>query len=1020
MAMSLPKTFALASLAAILALPTGASAQPVSYRDSFPVGDNGLCEAQIQPPAPGASLFDRSYALICRDASAPVGSLKVMRKRDQDEGAVTAELGNCVAEENAEGIPADIQTLVCTNEETGIRRVALTGTRSGKLYIAEAVASYRDAAELGMLSVYTDQVASGDVEIPLTQASDARAFARAQARAIDVNAALDEAYRRSNQGNFAEAAEFFAQSSTTLGGVSAIEARLNEALQQSNLGNYAVAEERFDALRPAAQEDPVLARMLRNFEAIHYLNTGRTPLALDLLERPLAERAVGTQLRELVIGDALARRLTAEQNSVFAGTQELSSLERAELLDGQAAYLRAAALRMMGRGDDAVTALRESDATLASVRDGRIVSILWLRAQVLGELAENLERSGDIAGAEGLHQEAITLLEDNYPGSPALLSARAQLAGLYLRTGRTDEARAAYRELVAKAEGTPSPSLRALMQPYFTLLADEEGDREAAAAEMFLASQLLLRPGLAQTQAVLARELSAGDDEAAQLFRQATNLARAVEQVRNSLAQLRGRAEESPELAARIATRERELEALQTRQLAMQEKLGAYPRYRVISDGRVTLDEMRDTLREGEGYFKLVALGRNLYGIYLDRAMARVYPIDSSVADLEGQVAQIRASIAVVENGQTVTYPFDIEAARDLYLKLFEPVDANLGELRHLVFEPDGAMLKLPANLLVMNDESVTRYQERMALADADPYDFTGTQWLGREMRVTTSVSPASFRDVRNAPRSNAANAYLGLGENEPIAGEGMATAGGTRSALAGGERCMWSPAIWGDPIDATELRTAANLLDTMRGRPKVVTGDDFTDIAVQRMEDINEYRIIHFATHGLVTAPQEGCPPRPALLTSFGEEGSDGLLSFAEIYDLKLDADLVILSACDTAGTATVGATREAGVTSGGDFALDGLVRAFVGAGGRSVLASHWPVPDDFNATQRLVTGIFTSGSGQSTGEALRLSQRQLMDEAQTSHPFYWSAFAIVGDAEIAVSQNAAADPATPAVEAP
>jgi CHAT domain-containing protein len=155
----------------------------------------------------------------------------------------------------------------------------------------------------------------------------------------------------------------------------------------------------------------------------------------------------------------------------------------------------------------------------------------------------------------------------------------------------------------------------------------------------------------------------------------------------------------------------------------------------------------------------------------------------------------------------------------------------------------------------------------------------------------------------------------------------------------------------------------------------------------------------LHFATHGLVTAPQPECPPRPALLTSFDVgEGSDGLLSFAEIFGLRIDADLVILSACDTAGSATIGATREAGVTSGGEFALDGLVRAFVGAGGRTVLASHWPVPDDFDATGRLIGGLFAE-DGRATGEALRQSQVGLMDSAETSHPFYWSAFAVVGD---------------------
>jgi CHAT domain-containing protein len=136
--------------------------------------------------------------------------------------------------------------------------------------------------------------------------------------------------------------------------------------------------------------------------------------------------------------------------------------------------------------------------------------------------------------------------------------------------------------------------------------------------------------------------------------------------------------------------------------------------------------------------------------------------------------------------------------------------------------------------------------------------------------------------------------------------------------------------------------------------------------------------------------------------MTSFGGKGSDGLLSFSEIFDLRLDADVVILSACDTAGQASLAANREAGLSSGGDFALDGLVRAFVGAGGRVVVASHWPVPDQFDATKRLVTGMFSAPAGSGTASALRQAQAPLMDERDTSHPFYWAAFAVVGDGNV------------------
>jgi CHAT domain-containing protein len=136
-------------------------------------------------------------------------------------------------------------------------------------------------------------------------------------------------------------------------------------------------------------------------------------------------------------------------------------------------------------------------------------------------------------------------------------------------------------------------------------------------------------------------------------------------------------------------------------------------------------------------------------------------------------------------------------------------------------------------------------------------------------------------------------------------------------------------------------------------------------------------------------------------LLTSFGGAGSDGLLRFVDIFDLKLDADLVILSACNTASQASAQATQEAGIEGGGGQALDGLVRAFIGAGGRQVIASHWPAPEEFGATRRLFESFFQAKPGTSVADALLDAERKLMDDPQTSHPFYWSGFSLIGDGE-------------------
>jgi len=1001
---------ALGFLAAIVlsAVPVTAQQQaPISLRDSFPIGSNGLCEAQIMAPEAGAGLFDRRYAVVCRDAAAPVGTLWVVRDREAESvtarfvgaGSICAVRGEGGAPDNLPGARA----LTCTSDTSVIRTTLLVGERGSRTYAASGFAAYDDALRLGLAALVEDRPVAGDVEIPLTQASDAQAFARTQAEAISADRALAEAYRRSNQGNFAEAAQFFASSAQAMSGSDAIEAQLNQALQQSNLGNHNEALRLFNAARSAASENPVLASMLRNFEALDALNRRSGAEALATLDRPLAS-AFGDPdaLRDLTIGTAMANRLSAENTQALGGyASGLTALERVQLLEGQANYLRAAALRMLGRPDEAVAPLTLANATLAEVRGGRIMSIVWLRAQVLGELAELAERRGDIAGAEALHGQGVALLTASYPDTPVLYSAQAQLAGLYARTGRPVEALGLYRSIVDEAEGRSTPALRNLLSPYFALLLSES-DPSRAAADIFAASQLLQRPGLAQTQAVLARELSGGSDEAAQLFRKTINLGRGIEQLRASILQMPNGAETTPETAGLLAERTARLEQLELQQAEMQQQLAAYPRYRAVSDSAMTLAELQDLLRDDEAYLKLITLDRETYVLYADRSEALAYRADASPAELEDTVDRLRASIAVTEGDEVLTFPFDIERSRTLYSRLFGPIGERLPQRAHLVFEPDGALLRLPANLLVTDDASVERYKQRVARG-ADEYDFRDTAWLGRTTRITTSVAPTAFRDVRNARASDGSRSYLGLGENTPIDGVGGA-GGSTRAAFGAGDKCQWAPAIWGNPIAADELRTAAGRLGGAgQEGATILTRDAFTDSAVKALPDLAEYRILHFATHGLVTAPEPECPPRPALLTSFGEGDSDGLLTFAEIFSLRLDADLVILSACDTAGSATVGAAQEAGVASGGEFALDGLVRAFVGAGGRTVLASHWPVPDDYDATQRLITGLFDGGEA-GTGEALRKSQLALMDQMETSHPFYWSAFAIVGDGAVPV----------------
>ncbi|HEX8442323.1 MAG TPA: CHAT domain-containing protein [Allosphingosinicella sp.] len=995
--------FALTPIAAAAAEP------PISLQDSFRIGTGAgvLCSAQVAGSDKGiGDMFDRAYAVTCRDASVPVGRLYALKLRGEDPAARLAALrGEQAAcqpaqSQQVEGLGA-AEVINCTlkNADVGYRAYAVRNR--GTLYVAEGFAGYDSALRLGLRTILADKPVEGEISVALTEAGDSASFARVQAGTLDPQRALAEAYRRNNAGNYAESAEFFA---TLLGGegASQAEALANEGLQQSNLGNYAEANNRFERAATMVGSDPVLTRMLRNYRTMHLLNQRRTKLAVTELGRamPRYQAPGSTSIGQLVIDKATAAQLNADAGvgRQLGGTGGgLLPEEKALILDAQAQYLRGTAQRLQGQPTQAAASINQALGQLASVRGGRVASTVWMRAQLIGELASIAEQGRNLPEAERQHRAAIALLEAYYPTSVALRNTQARFASYHARTGQTESALALFKQIVdTNAEdASASPALREGLSPYFALLA-ARGDQPQAVADMFKASQILIRPGVAQTQAVLARELSGGSGEASRLFRQAVTLTRDIERNRVEISRLSALTEPTQGDAARLAELQARNAAAERDQVATQAKLAEFPSYRVVSSGALSLEDIQKELRAGETYYKMVMTSDAGYGMFVTPTTARAYKLGVTPRELDRQVDAIRDSITKVQDGQIQTFPFDVVRAQKLYAALFEPVGAELASSTHLIFEPDGGMLRLPPNLLVMDGAGVAAYQARAKLSEDNAFDFTGVKWLGRDRDVSTAVSARAFRDVRRAARSAAKKDYIGFGQNVVPAGEVQAAAA-TRSAAGGAATCEWSIAEWTRPIDPDELYSASQIVGDSGSQ--IVTGEAFTDTAIKRREDLSQYRIMHFATHGLVTAPRPECPARPALMTSFGEGESDGLLNFAEIYDLKLDADLIILSACDTAGKATVAATREAGLTTGGDYALDGLVRAFVGAGGRSVIASHWPVPDDFDATKRLITGLFQSPAGTATATALRNSQIPLMDAPDTSHPYYWSGFAIIGD---------------------
>ncbi len=1005
---------ALAVLVYSLAAPPPGPAAPLSVRDSFRIGTTGSSYCSAQPVANDPALvgmFDMSYSITCKDAALPVGKLYMFRSGNpaQRLATVRAKEATCEAAKpgTVEGL-GEVSIIDCKMTDADVVYRVYQYVRGNAYFSAEGLAGYDSALQLGLRSIVADKPVEGEVSIATTGAGDPASFARVQAGTLDPTRALAEAYRRNNVGSYADAAEFFAAVSRSDNApISHAEALINEALQKSNLGRYAEADSLFSRAADEVRGDPLDGRRLRNYRAMHLLNQGKPAEALKELDKPVAKFASATSHGEqgsLTIDSVTSQRLNSESSSgsrLGTSSDDLLPEEKAEILDGQALQLRGTSLRLGGDYAGARQALETADAKLQAVRGGKVESIAWMRAQIVADLAAIAEQTNDYAEAEKQYRQGVAILEANYPGSAALLNSRARLAGFLARSGQLDTAEAMFRDIVhsqADASNLP-PSFARVLRPYVDILL-KKGDDPAATAEIFATTQLMMRPGLAQTQAVLARELSGGTDEASRLFRQAVTLTRQVERTRVQLAHYESLAKPSPEEMVRAAALRSDLQVAQKEELATQASLASYPRYRAVSSEVIPLADLQKALRPGEAYYKMTIVEDGIYALLATSSSARVVklPVTSSV--LSAEVDSLRETISTVEKGQRVTYAYDVPLAHKLYTDLFGPFDSELSQVRHLIFEPDGPMLRMPPNPLIVDQASVDMYNARVQKDPNADFDFTEIKWFGRDRDISTAVSPRSFVNLREAPPSTGKKAYLGIGNNA------IPSAGTDRAIPAAADRdCILPLSTWSHPISAKELHVAGDIL-TKEGEQgvKLITGEAFTDTAIDDDADLNEYRIIHFATHGVVTATRPKCPAQPALLTSFGGTGSDGLLTFREIFDLNLDADLVILSACDTAGEATALATQSAGLGTGGDVALDGLVRAFVGAGGRLVVASHWPVPDDFNATERLMTGLFSAPPGTPTVTSLRESEQKLMDDPNTSHPFYWAAFAVVGDGEIPV----------------
>jgi CHAT domain-containing protein len=414
------------------------------------------------------------------------------------------------------------------------------------------------------------------------------------------------------------------------------------------------------------------------------------------------------------------------------------------------------------------------------------------------------------------------------------------------------------------------------------------------------------------------------------------------------------------------------------------ELLALNPRYNQLVNAAAPAKALQQALRPDEAYLKILVLAGRSYGVLVTPTAIRPYAIGLGREQVNAAVSALRAPFEA--QGGSVP-AFDVAASARLFDELAGPVREDLLRTNHLIYEPDGALISLPVATLVTDPASAELMRARRR--PRAPPDYRGVAWLGSRMASSLVLSGASFLQSRRFAASKAQHAYLGFGDpvlprTEPRADASLVDLSGRRSAAA---QAACGPTrtallqIAPLPETAGEVR---DIGDSLGAPEAVVLRESFNDAALKSRRDLGDFRVVYFATHALLPQP-DACLPQPALITSLGGEGSDALLDASEIVDLDLDADLVVLAACDTGGAG-----------AGRGEALGGLTRAMIYAGSRGLIVSHWAV--DSGSAVRVMTRLFRSGAP-SQAEGLRRAQAELQAQPVLSHPFFWAPFTVVGD---------------------
>jgi CHAT domain-containing protein len=625
-------------------------------------------------------------------------------------------------------------------------------------------------------------------------------------------------------------------------------------------------------------------------------------------------------------------------------------------------------------------------------------------------------------------------------------AAHGTLAIGYARTGRDADAirefkaaipvlMAATRENADEDDPTVvaarSARLQRIVESYIGVLARGAASSNASAnaksndvaVETFALADAIRGRSVQKALADASARMVAKDSALAELVRNEQNLGKQISAALgtlNNLLALPSDQRDEQTVRATAAT----IEKLRAdRKTAQQDIKRRFPSYADLIDPKPpSVDEIKNALRPGEALLSYY-FGQNasfVWAVPRDGEVAFA-SVPATALDLEGKVRQLRRALEPQVSMVSEIPAFDVALGYELYTLLLKPVEAAWQPAKSLIVVTNGALGELPLSLLPTAPTQIDPAAKPLFA------NYRNVAWLARSHAVTVVPSASAIVTLRRLPRGSPARDKL-IGFGDPYFNADQAAEAEREQAapmlVASAASADAENVTRGIPLrlrasphteenDAAALGILPRLPDTrfeLISMAEALEADPAKALYLgkaaneQNVEtlDLAHYRIVAFSTHGLVPGDLDGLT-QPALALTAPEVAGvkgDGLLTMEKILALKLDADWVVLSACNTAAGAGAGAE-----------AASGLGSAFFYAGTRALLVTNWSVHSA--SARELITDLFRrqrADPALTRGEALRQAMMALLDGSGAvdssgrtiysyAHPLFWAPYSVIGD---------------------